>query len=261
MSSATSAGFASNIPSLALDSSAADFSSECRQSLERAYEEGHTIDNAAIELKTLRMASNVPLKQVADQVVDFIVGKIVIVENPAGQRTEIAKVVKRWGPLLTSIGWDDPAETISELQLFCARHLQFQKIFGQIIAALYNEDIIEFGDLKKWYAKALGMKRSGLEEEDPLAATLDDSMQQALRLIQQIHDLEQDSDEEESDDEEEAPKPTLKTPVAKKASDDEEDGDSDDTESGTQGTNEDDDEGEATETEDEHEHPRSQRQP
>ncbi|KAG8895449.1 hypothetical protein FRC01_012355, partial [Tulasnella sp. 417] len=87
-SSATSAGLISNIPTISLDSTA-DFLSECRQSLDRAYQEGHSIDNAAIELKTLRMASNVPLKKVAESIVGFLVGKIELVDTPAAQRGKV----------------------------------------------------------------------------------------------------------------------------------------------------------------------------
>ncbi|KAG8985823.1 hypothetical protein FRB90_004428, partial [Tulasnella sp. 427] len=128
-SSATSAGLINNIPTISLDS-AADFLSECRQSLDRAYLEGHSIDNAAIELKTLRMASNVPLKQVAESIVGFLVGKVELVDAPAAQRAKVNVIVERWGPLLTSIGWDDAAETISLLQRYCALNPKYQKIFG-----------------------------------------------------------------------------------------------------------------------------------
>src|SRR5271168_2319366 len=46
----------------------AEFRTEVTQSLERAFAEGHSVDNAAVELKTLRMASNVPLIRVKEAV-------------------------------------------------------------------------------------------------------------------------------------------------------------------------------------------------
>ncbi|KIO28123.1 hypothetical protein M407DRAFT_6891 [Tulasnella calospora MUT 4182] len=206
-SSATSAGLISNIPNISLDSSA-DFLSECRQSLDRAYQEGHSIDNAAIELKTLRMASNVPLKQVAESIVSFLVGKIELVDAPAAQRGKVGAVVERWGPLLTSIGWDDAAETISLLQRYCALNVKYQKIFGLVLASFYNDDIVEFDDIKTWYGRNLTLKKQGLDPQDPIGASLEDTMQQAMKLIQQIHTLEQeDDDEEESDDDDEEAKP------------------------------------------------------
>jgi translation initiation factor eIF-2B subunit epsilon len=53
-----------------------EFSLEVTQSLERAFAEGHSVDNAAVELKTLRMASNVPLTRVREAVVAAIVDQI-----------------------------------------------------------------------------------------------------------------------------------------------------------------------------------------
>lgn len=120
-SSATSAGISINVPTLNLDSSA-DFVSECRQSIARAYEEGHTIENASIELKTLRMASNVPLKRVAEAVLGFLIERIELVEAPAAQRAKVNDVMGRWGPILGSIGWKDAVETIFIVQVrWCAR--------------------------------------------------------------------------------------------------------------------------------------------
>lgn len=96
----------------------AEFRTEVTQSLERAFAEGHSVDNAAVELKTLRMASNVPLIRVKEAVVAAIVEKIPMVEGDASsQRKEISRVVGRWGELINRIGGVDPVETISVLQV------------------------------------------------------------------------------------------------------------------------------------------------
>jgi len=96
----------------------AEFRTEVEQSLERAFAEGHSVDNAAVELKTLRMASNVPLKRVREAVVAAIVEKIPVVEGDmATQKREIAGVVRRWGELIDRIGGVDAVETIIVLQV------------------------------------------------------------------------------------------------------------------------------------------------
>ena len=96
----------------------AEFRTEVTQSLERAFVEGHSVDNAAVELKTLRMASNVPLIRVKEAVVAAIVEKIPMVEGDApSQRREIHRVISRWGELINRIGGVDPVETISILQV------------------------------------------------------------------------------------------------------------------------------------------------
>ena len=97
-----------------------EFKVEVTQSLERAFEEGHSVDNAAVELKTLRMASNVPLIRVREVIVAALVGRIRVVdpeEGPAKQKAEVEKVVERWGELVNKIGGVDGVETISILQV------------------------------------------------------------------------------------------------------------------------------------------------
>jgi translation initiation factor eIF-2B subunit epsilon len=96
----------------------AEFRTEVQQSLERAFAEGHSVENASVELKTLRMASNVPLRRVKEAVVAAIVEKIVIVDGDPGlQRKEIGSVVGRWGELINRIGGVDAVETVSILQV------------------------------------------------------------------------------------------------------------------------------------------------
>ena len=96
----------------------AEFRTEVTQSLERAFVEGHSVENAAVELKTLRMASNVPLIRVKEAVVAAIVEKIPMVEgDAASQRKEIYRVIGRWGELINRIGGVDPVETICILQV------------------------------------------------------------------------------------------------------------------------------------------------
>jgi len=68
------------------------FRAEVTQSLERAFAEGHSVDNAAVGLKTLWMASNVPLSRVREAVVAAIVEQIKVVECAIPQRKEIARM-------------------------------------------------------------------------------------------------------------------------------------------------------------------------
>lgn len=72
-----------------------------------------------------------------------------------------------------------------------------------MLASFYNEDIVDFDDIKSWYAKALNMKKQGGEASKAVMSNLDDTMQQAMRLIQQIHELEQDDDDDDDDEESE----------------------------------------------------------
>jgi len=97
-----------------------EFKAEVTQSLERAFEEGHSVENAAVELKTLRMASNVPLTRVREAIIATLVDRIRVVspeEGPAKQKAEVENVVERWGDLINKIGGVDGVEAISILQV------------------------------------------------------------------------------------------------------------------------------------------------
>jgi len=108
----------SNLVAQADSAALSEFRHEVTQSLDRAFAEGHSVDNAAVELKTLRMASNVPLRMVREAVVAAIVSRIKIVEGGGlPQRQEIAAMIGRWGGLIDKIGGVDAVETIEILQV------------------------------------------------------------------------------------------------------------------------------------------------
>ncbi|KAF8902045.1 nucleotide-diphospho-sugar transferase [Gymnopilus junonius] len=180
-----------------------EFRTEVTQSLERAFAEGHSVDNAAVELKTLRMASNVPLTRVKEAVVTAIVEKITLVDGDAAtQRKEISSVIGRWGELINKIGGVDPVETVSILQAHCAASPRMP-LFGQILAALYQEDIVEEDDIRLWHAlpDSKGQDRKeGVETENFQKCWMIGS-----HMIQQFDAQESETESEESSEEEAEP--------------------------------------------------------
>lgn len=112
----------SNLVAQADSAALSEFQHEVTLSLDRAFAEGHSVDNAAVELKTLRMASNVPLRMVREAVVAAIVSRIKIVEGGGlPQRQEIGAMISRWGGLIDKIGGVDAVETIEILQVMMTR--------------------------------------------------------------------------------------------------------------------------------------------
>ncbi|KAH9005204.1 nucleotide-diphospho-sugar transferase [Lactarius hatsudake] len=192
------ASLASSVTSLPAASAAAsvsageqEFQTEVRLSLERAFSEGHSLDNASVELKTLRMASNVPLRRVREAVVAGIVENIPLVEEAVPQRTEINKWVDRWGDLINLIGGVDGVETYH-----CASSTRFP-LFGQILAALYQNDIVEEEDIQNWHAKpeakGEGVKNGALLEN------IQKSWIVGARMIHQLNEQESDDESEDSE--------------------------------------------------------------
>ncbi|KAH0583976.1 hypothetical protein H2248_009559 [Termitomyces sp. 'cryptogamus'] len=181
-----------------------EFQAEVRQSLERAFAEGHSIDNAAVELKTLRMASNVPLTRVREAVVGAIVEKIQIVDGgPIAQRKEISNVVSRWGRLIDRIGGVDPIETVSALQSHCATSKRLP-LFGQILAALYQDDIVDEDDIRKWHRLPMA-KGEGANAKDDVLENIKKCWAIGAHMIKQFdeQESEEDSDDDDDDDDDE----------------------------------------------------------
>ncbi|KAI0720955.1 nucleotide-diphospho-sugar transferase [Cerioporus squamosus] len=210
-----------------LSSAAAEteFRSEVAQSLERAFDEGHSVENAAVELKTLRMASNVPLRRVREAVVGAIVDRVPLVPgDPAAQRAEIAKMVRRWGPLIDKIGGVDPVETVEALQYHCAAAGPRQGLFAQMLVALYQQDLVDEDDIRAWH-KSPAARGEGVKPGSPLAEGLKKCWEVGAKLLEQ---LSEDSEDEESEEEseEDAPEATAKATAKEESESEESDEDS-----------------------------------
>lgn len=170
------------------------------QSLERAFAEGHSVENAAVELKTLRMASNVPLRRVREAVVGAIVDRIqLVLGDPAAQRAEIAKTVGRWGPLIDKIGGVDPVETIEVLQYHCAQAGPRQGLFAQVLVALYQDDLVEEEDIKAWHrSPAARGEGLGLRPGSAILEGVKKCWAVGERLLDQFDGESEEEEEDES---------------------------------------------------------------
>ncbi|KAI0724098.1 nucleotide-diphospho-sugar transferase [Fomitopsis betulina] len=205
---------ASTIHNLQASAADSEFRSEVKQSLDRAFDEGHSVDNASVELKTLRMASNVPLRRVREAVVEAIVERIPIIEGDAAkQRVEITKMVARWGPLIDRIGGVDPVETVEVLANHCALSKRLP-LFGQILVALYQADIVDEDDIRAWHARPSskgegytpGSHREGFEK----CWSIGKMMIEQFDEQESDEESEEDSDEEEEEEEKGKQAPTSK---------------------------------------------------
>ncbi|KAJ3561900.1 hypothetical protein NP233_g9905 [Leucocoprinus birnbaumii] len=183
------------------DNAEREFRVEVKQSLDRAFAEGHSVDNAAVELKTLRMASNVSLTRVREAVIAAIVERIPLVDSGAvQQRKEIASVIGRWGPLIDKIGGVDAVETVCLLQAHCATSSRMP-LFGQILAALYQDDIVDEDDIRKWHS--LPASKGEGRKPSPEADSLKKCWVIGSHMIKQFD--EQESEDDNSEEEGVAP--------------------------------------------------------
>lgn len=167
-----------------------DFVSECTQSLDRSFAEGHTVDNAAIELKTLRMASNVDLAEVRKIVIPYLLRRAE--RNSAA----VPALVARWGGLVSSLtgeGERAMVHCLLEVQRFVAVQLEGDmRFFLLTLKGFYEEDVVTDDSVFAWY-KDPRAREVGEEAERKLWAG-------ARGFVEMI--AESDSDEDDEDEEE-----------------------------------------------------------
>lgn len=171
------------------------FAVEARASLARALDEEHTVDNAAIELKTLRMASNVSLGEVRDVVVHFLCMRFEKGCAPDVAMKERAKgmsaLVGRWGPLLEALGQmgeEEMVGSILSLQKWCSEDESRVRRFPLWLKVFYEEDVVDGDAVIEWW-KVSGTEAAGGEPGKK-------ARELAMPLVKA---LAEDSSEEESD--------------------------------------------------------------
>lgn len=158
---------------------------EAKASLERALKEDHTVDNASIELKTLRMASNVALSEVREVVIQFLCSTCETdCDSGASVRdrlTAMSKIVSRWGSLLGKLGQmgeQDMVESVLSLQRWCSTSEDKIKRFPLWLKVFYEEDVVDGDAVIEWWkisgteASTAGLGRRARDLAMPLVKAL-----------------------------------------------------------------------------------------
>lgn len=166
-----------------------DFVSECTQSLDRSFAEGHTVDNAAIELKTLRMASNVPLGQVRELVIPYILARCDGANNASA-------VMERWGGLVGNLTGDQD-EAMQDCLVIAQKWISEQpgpanvRFFLRVLKGMYEEAGVTDEAVFAWY-KSVAARTTGGEIGKALWA----GSKPFLEALAEDSDDEDDEDEE-----------------------------------------------------------------
>lgn len=177
------------------------FKRECLSSLERSFGEGHTVDNAAIELKTLRMASNVALKDVIGVVVPFLCDQILAKEGaPANEVVNsVNKLVERWGGLVDSLTGRTQGgmvEALFFLQEHCAtKEGVHPRLFPAFLQAFYEEDVVSEEAIRAWVTNPAAKSTGGTT-----GAKLWQIGANFMRALMEAEDDDDDEDEDEESD-------------------------------------------------------------
>ncbi|RUP09756.1 hypothetical protein BC936DRAFT_140067 [Jimgerdemannia flammicorona] len=103
------------MPSSAAARAAEDFKREVRATVDRALAENHSVESAALELHTLRMAFNGNYENVREVVVPVLMEKV----DPAKVNSSMKGVIARWGQLLKKVMYslEDQVHALFVLQV------------------------------------------------------------------------------------------------------------------------------------------------
>lgn len=174
------------------------FKRECLSSLERSFGEGHTVDNAAIELKTLRMASNVALKDVIGVVVPFLCDQILVKDGaPANEVVNtVNKLVERWGGLVDSLTGRTQGGMVEAL-FFLQEHCSTKegihpRLFPAFLQAFYEEDVVSEEAIRAWVTNPAAKSTGGF--------TGGKLWQIGANFMRALMEAEDDDEDEDSDE-------------------------------------------------------------
>lgn len=152
-----------------IETNDAAFERECRHSLDRSFEEGHTVENASIELKTLRMATNVTMKRVTGVAVSYMCEQVKGGASTAAAQVtaSVDKLVERWGGLITSLtgnAQSSQVDVLLFLQEHCATAIGkngHPRLFPAFLQAFYQEDVVSEEAIRAWVTSPAAKSTGG----------------------------------------------------------------------------------------------------
>lgn len=176
----------------AAQSKQSEFLTECIHSLDRSFAEDHTVDNAAIELKTLRMASNVPLGEVRAVVVPYVLKRC---DGANGA----AAVLERWGGLIANLTGEQE-DAMVDCLLLAQKYVAEEaggdaRFFLRVLKGFYEEDVASDEAIFGWYKSAKARATGGEEGKKLWTAS--------RAFLEALQEDDDDDDEEEDESEEE----------------------------------------------------------
>ncbi|WFD44467.1 translation initiation factor eIF-2B epsilon subunit, GEF [Malassezia psittaci] len=177
-----------------------EFRGEASASLERAFEENHAAENAAIELKTLRMASNVPPSEVRRVAIAFVLARCDV-----EQAKQTSDLLDQWGPLLRDVSNDDQVEALAVMQSYSALNLSHTRLFLPLLKKVYNDEIVSDEAILAWWRHPSSRKLAYEVDEKRAAAAkpiITELRKRAEPVVRHILET-QESSEEESETESE----------------------------------------------------------
>ncbi|KAL7425002.1 translation initiation factor eIF-2B epsilon subunit, GEF [Cryptotrichosporon argae] len=174
------------------------FHTEARASLERAYDEGHTVENALLELKTLVMGYNSGIDAARKDVVDFLLSKTPFSGGAAHVLAAATGIWARWGGIVDSLTRDG-SEIVVDAQAYCAADEHARPWFGVVCRALYEADVVDEDALVEWRSLSAASEGAGAGVDPEV---WDDVYRKGKAYVDALEEMESGSDEDDEDGDE-----------------------------------------------------------
>ncbi|KAF9082310.1 hypothetical protein BGX29_002227 [Mortierella sp. GBA35] len=175
---------------------------EVAATLDRAFQDGHDVDIAALELNTLRMATFSNFQEMRKRVIPGVLKHIDPVAKPGSGKTA-KEILSRWGPLVGKMIHDeeDQIDGAFVLQKACATlyrdMAQAQKVFAPALRYFYDEDILEEDAILEWYRSEKSQQGTDVEKKLREVST------PMIQYLEQSDSDDEDDDEDEEDEDSE----------------------------------------------------------
>jgi translation initiation factor eIF-2B subunit epsilon len=190
-----------DLPSLSLDAGPPPaFYSEARASLARAFDEGHSIENAILELRTLVMGYNAGIDRAREEVINFLLSRINISGGAAQILASATSVFGRWGKLAESLT-TDPTSVVLDVQSYCVENSSHAPWFGIVLRALYETDVVAEEDLVEW--RDLSAAQGEGQGEENKKKQWKEMWVKGKAYVDVLEDMESDDDEDDDEEEDE----------------------------------------------------------
>jgi translation initiation factor eIF-2B subunit epsilon len=196
-----------DVMGLTMDAAESTFQKESHDSLNRAWEEGHSVDNALVEYRLLIKGLNADLDFSRKQVVNFMLDKSDLTSGGGAPKilATTTSVFTRWGDLALQLaphpskaGQNEPLKVVLDVQERCVDEEELRPYFGIILRAMYEADIVDEGGLIRWR----GLKRSkGDGQDEDKEEIWKETWAKGKAFVDALEEMESDDDEEESEEE------------------------------------------------------------
>lgn len=196
-----------DVMGLSLEAQEGKFIQESYDTLDRAWHEGHSVDNALVEYRLLIKGLNADWEISRKQVVNYMLGKVDLTSGVPKILASAIAAWNKWGdfplqlaPHPSKPGQNEPLKVVLDVQEHCVDNAEIRPYFGIILRAMYEAELVDEAGLIRWR----GLKRSrgeGLEEKEDIWQEVWAKGKAYVDVLEDMDSDDDDDDEEDDDDE------------------------------------------------------------